>query len=103
MIPVETKRASDSFLASAWDKATATGEQHDPCYVCGRPVKVGPKTMWLRIVSGGGMAAEPGEEVDERGDMGCFPVGPECLRSQPSLKCATVLLPELSEAQAGGA
>jgi len=57
------------------------GIDEDPCVICGKPVKrTGKVRRWLRVVDGGKRFASPDEEVEERGDMGCFLVGPGCWR-----------------------
>lgn len=57
-----------------------------PCVLCGRPVKNLDSAVFLRVVDGGGRFAKSTEDVDLDGDMGSFPVGPDCYRKNPELK-----------------
>ena len=64
----------------------ADNEEHctvdeTPCVVCGKPIKNEEKAKWIRVVDGGARFAGPDETIeDEAADMGCFPIGPGCLR-----------------------
>ncbi len=55
-----------------------------PCAVCRRPVKSATAKHWIRIINGGGEILHPSEfgkvEVDPMGDLGEWPVGPDCRR-----------------------
>lgn len=58
-----------------------------PCVVCGLPV-ARPR-FYVHMIEGGGVALHPDFEatwVADGGDMGLYPVGPECLRRHPELK-----------------
>ena len=52
-----------------------------PCVVCGKPVK-SPDAPAVRVLDGGDRFATEVEAAqdaaDPAGDMGCFPVGPDC-------------------------
>ena len=59
-----------------------------PCIVCGRPVKSANPKM-LRIVEGGFHTVLPEFQAEydrDPGDMGLYPIGPDCLRRNPHLK-----------------
>ena len=62
-----------------------------PCVICGIPVTK-PKFI-CHEVYGGGWAVHPGDETVfaadkslESGDLGCQPVGTDCLRRFPEMK-----------------
>jgi len=62
-------------------------EGQSPCAHCGRPCDdASPKTEWAHVVGGGAEFASKeehdadGPSDDGGGDMGCFPVGPGCVR-----------------------
>jgi hypothetical protein len=55
---------------------------HPPCVVCGKPVK-SPDAPSVRVLDGGtrfATEAEAAKDVIDSGDMGSFPVGPDCAR-----------------------
>lgn len=56
-----------------------------PCVVCGREVRA-PFPAMVHVVDGGGTVATDDESVEEASDLGCYPVGPGCLRRFPELK-----------------
>lgn len=65
--------------------------QHYPCVICGREVKPGPKTAYVHLHYGGGVAILPEEEEQANrecpgGNLGAYPVGADCLRKHPELK-----------------
>ena len=49
------------------------------CGYCGRAVKDSWKDA-VRVVDGGARFATRDEPAEEAGDMGCFPIGPDCAR-----------------------
>ncbi len=55
-----------------------------PCFICGKAVRT--QRYWARF-SDGGLAIASDEYADRPenigGDMGCYPVGPECYRRLP--------------------
>jgi len=54
----------------------------DCCYLCHSPVNPITST-WIEVLDGGQYTIVPeSEEIDreDRGYMGCFPVGPTCAR-----------------------
>ncbi len=54
-----------------------------PCAHCGRPVN-DPWGHAVRVVQGGARYATAAENelpVSDPGDMGCFPVGPDCAKT----------------------
>jgi hypothetical protein len=56
-----------------------------PCVVCGKPINDQTKAKNIRVGAGGSEFLPPDAPV-EPGDMGCFPIGNECLRKNPELK-----------------
>jgi hypothetical protein len=88
MIRIELKRTHARLLEAVWRKVpTERRDEFKECFVCGRPVDVKRSgTRWIRVIHGGDGAAEPGEEIQQDSDLGCHPVGPECLRQQPMLR-----------------
>lgn len=71
-----------------YQERTQNGSNGDECAVCGRPTsrknRTNGRTVFVRVVDGGSRFAHPDEDVDERGDMGYFPVGSECAKSVPA-------------------
>lgn len=72
-------------------RARAAGPDAYPCVICGIPVNK-PRFM-CHVVGGGGVALHPDDEhlfaADEaalNGDVGCHPVGADCLRRFPEMK-----------------
>ena len=63
-----------------------------PCYICAEPIREERIKHMLHIHCGGGVAVTEAEAKalnasgEEGGDMGCFPIGPDCLRQHPELK-----------------
>lgn len=58
------------------------------CIVCNRPVTA-KNPAYLRVVESGGYAVLPQfqDEYDgDAGDLGLYPIGPNCLRRYPQLK-----------------
>ena len=57
----------------------------EPCALCGRPIQPDRQTHWVRVVDGGGTFGRRHDSDDGPGEMGCWPVGSECL---PKLRAA---------------
>lgn len=57
-----------------------------PCIVCGKGVKV--ERYHIHEHHGGGVAVteERAAQLDPAADLGCWPIGPDCLRKHPELK-----------------
>jgi hypothetical protein len=62
-----------------------------PCVICGIAVTK-PKFM-CHMIGGGGVALHPDDEnlfaqdaEAQRGDLGCQPIGTDCLRRYPEMK-----------------
>jgi hypothetical protein len=86
MIKFDTKKTPPRLVDQAWSRIPAERRADFwPCIICELPVD-SKKSMWIHVVDGGGNAAEPNEAVAEAGDVGCHPIGPDCLRRQPQLK-----------------
>jgi len=55
-----------------------------PCFICGKAVRA--QQYWARF-SGGGSTIASDDYADRPenigGDMGCYPIGPECYRRLP--------------------
>ncbi|HEY0174448.1 MAG TPA: hypothetical protein VGB98_25755 [Pyrinomonadaceae bacterium] len=67
--------------------ARVKGKGKEPCYICGRAINIlGTNYFWIEVGKGGTHALKR-EDVDgEAPDyMGCFPVGPDCVKKQPGL------------------
>lgn len=68
-----------------------------PCIVCGKPIKdpimnVTGTILWLRAGSGSlSTAIDPNSPDQGGGEMGCWPIGSDCLRRNPQLKPYTFL------------
>jgi len=56
-----------------------------PCCICGKGIKNMATAKHLRINVFNQFVA-PDAAIPEGDDMGCHPVGPECLRKNPELK-----------------
>jgi hypothetical protein len=71
-----------------YQERTEHGYHGDECILCGKRTsrngRTNGKTLHVRVVDGGSRIALPDEQVDERGDMGYFPVGSECAKSIPA-------------------
>lgn len=72
-----TAPAPWSTILPAAPRECRDGEE--PCALCRKPVRCTEKTLFVRVVVGGGRFAVPGE-VDENGDMGFHPLGTDCAR-----------------------
>ena len=59
-----------------------------PCYICAKPIREDRIKYMLHIHCGGGVAVTEAEAatLDEAGDLGCHPIGADCLRRHPELK-----------------
>lgn len=59
-----------------------------PCYICAMPIRKDRIKYMLHIHCGGGIAVTEAEaaKLDEAGDLGCHPIGSDCLRRHPELK-----------------
>lgn len=62
------------------------------CCVCQRDIK-GAAAGWLHFVGGGMQEITDSQNFDAAGDMGCFPVGPECARKVKKALGASFLFP----------
>lgn len=73
------------------ERTNANGEGNCPCIVCGRAINM-DRPHWMVYVHGGGSVIVTETEhtemnrANERGDLGCYPIGPECLRKHPDIK-----------------
>lgn len=63
-------------------------ERHEAyrCLLCEAPVRKG-SSRWLHMGNGGGYLVTP-EEIAENpnGDLGGFPIGPDCWRGHPEVQ-----------------
>ncbi len=59
----------------------------ETCVVCGRNVNP-VQARWLHLHEGGltAVTEEEAEILNPAADMGMYPIGRDCLRSQPALK-----------------
>ena len=59
-----------------------------PCYICAKPIRKDRIKYMLHIHCGGGVAVTEDEatNLDGAGDLGCHPIGSDCLRRHPELK-----------------
>lgn len=60
-----------------------------PCIICGKPVKNAfnrPETKWLRAGGGSLETIIDPNSPEDGGEMGCWPIGPDCLRKNPQFK-----------------
>jgi len=57
-----------------------------PCAVCGRHIK--DAKYWLTFVGGSleTVAMYRDADPDDAGYMGCYPIGPDCLRNNPQAR-----------------
>lgn len=51
-----------------------------PCALCGKPIKDESATHHVVVIDGGAEFGTEDSDENDRGYMGGFPVGPECLR-----------------------
>jgi hypothetical protein len=75
---------------STWRKTeqSSRGPKGDesPCLICGRGIKRGTKALWVHLHDGGSSivteaeAAERNAKGEAGGDMGAYPIGPDCYR-----------------------
>ena len=67
-----------------------------PCIVCGRPVKITPRTAWVHVHMGGShiVTEEEAKGLDEAAGLGGWPVGADCLRTHPEVKPYVIREPE---------
>lgn len=58
------------------------------CVVCNKPVDTDKKTTyWVRIVGGGGWIGTHEEaDANPEFDLGCYPVGSDCLKRHPEIQ-----------------
>ena len=54
----------------------------NPCRICGRTTKAGTRTHVRLDVDGYAVTVDT--VLDPADDLGCFPVGPECVRRLPA-------------------
>jgi hypothetical protein len=60
-----------------------------PCAVCGKPIKepYQPEQKWIRLAPAVADAAIPADSPDQGGaEMGCYPIGEDCLWRNPQLR-----------------
>lgn len=95
-VPIRTYRAAQRLINAAWRRiaqspeSLARRDDFQPCYICGRPVDTkSSRTRWLRVIDGGGTAAEDGDTIDPAGDLLWHPVGADCFKGQPELRSAS--------------
>jgi hypothetical protein len=76
---------SDQFSAKGRGRWSANSI---PCYVCAKPIRKDRVRFMLHVHCGGGVAVTEDEatKLDARGDLGCHPIGSDCLRRHPELK-----------------
>ncbi len=70
---------------SDYDRNESKAGDHLPCLVCGRGIKNEGRAKWVHVIKGGSYAWEPGDAVDPAGDLGAYPIGPECSKKYPDL------------------
>ena len=59
-----------------------------PCVVCGKPIKMATARYTVHLHDGGVVLVTEAEAVtmDPGADLGCYPIGADCLRSHPELR-----------------
>ena len=69
-----------------WQGQWPEGGQYEPCYLCGRPVRVDRPHHRIEVVDGGVRCAVEVSEGDlaDAGYMGTYPVGPKCKAQIPT-------------------
>jgi hypothetical protein len=77
--------AFTAFSHPDFNRNQAKAGDRTPCCICGKGIKNMSKAKHLRVNTANQFVADdvelaPGE------DMGCFPIGPECLKKHPELK-----------------
>jgi len=83
VLRIPQERASEKLIRA---REARNGDGY-PCVVCGLPMPA-PKFL-CHVIDGGGYAVHPDDDAlyaPDGGDMGCQPVGTECLRKNPELK-----------------
>jgi hypothetical protein len=82
-----------SIDSAGWEGRWPDKGEHEPCYLCGRPVQVDRPHHRIEIVDGGSHCAIEltDEDRKDRGYMGTYPVGPKCRARIPinfRIRCA---------------
>lgn len=74
------------------ERTNAHGRGFAPCIVCGRAVNVNSRHWEVRVHHGGSHIVSEAEaerlnaEGHESSDLGCYPIGPDCLKKNPDIK-----------------
>jgi hypothetical protein len=72
------------FAPKYQERTDARPTHGDECIMCGRRTASQKNTLFGWVVDGGSRFARLDETgIDERGDMGMFPVGSECAKAFP--------------------
>lgn len=82
-MPIPQNRAPDKLIRAREQRA---GDAY-PCIVCGLPVPY-PRFM-VHVIKGGGVALHAADEnayQPDGGDLGLYPIGPECRKRYPELR-----------------
>lgn len=60
----------------------------DPCLICGKPIKYDKQRYTVHVHDGGAsiVTEEEAATMDEAADLGCHPIGTDCLRQHPEIK-----------------
>jgi len=60
-------------------------EDDTPCAICGRAINPN-HILYIRTYAGGSLVTEEElQTLDPSGDTGCYPIGKNCLRNNPSV------------------
>jgi hypothetical protein len=59
-----------------------------PCVVCGKPIKMDTARYTVHLHDGGSVLVTEAEAatMDPSADLGCYPIGADCLRRHPELR-----------------
>lgn len=70
-VPLEDVRSKD------YDSNEEKCGKHEPCFICGRPLKEGQQRKWVQYLTSGHIVSTD-QELDN--SQGFFPVGNDCAK-----------------------
>jgi hypothetical protein len=67
------------------ERTNAYAAGKTPCAICGCAIDDTKADMAVHLVEGGLHLGKEGDEFDAAGDVGWYPIGPDCYRQHPEI------------------
>lgn len=73
---------SDARIEANETNFPARNHHQTPCLLCGKAVN-DHESVFVELGDGGSNIIVPGLQDEDGGSIGCFPIGPQCIRKIP--------------------